>query len=163
MRPRADSRGERVRVERGNMPYSLVIQPLPELRIQWGTDSSMEAVQMTRVLPISMRQEPSEVRMKSGVIFTGRIWSAERLSERKIFSGISSQSSVIGCENIVREGGENRATEDRVSRTTATEEPKKDEPKNKGKRSEGRRDNTIWRGRNGRGSRGGRSNRWSDR
>src|SRR3954447_9378213 len=94
----------------------------------------MDAVQMTRVLPISMRQEPSEVRMKSGVILTGRIWSAERLSERKIFSGISSQSSVIGCENIVREGTReqsNRRSGQQNNCNRRTEEGRTEEQKAK--------------------------------
>jgi len=47
-----DSRGVRVRVERGSMPYSLVTQPLPRLRRNCGTESSMVAVQITRVLPV---------------------------------------------------------------------------------------------------------------
>ena len=81
-RPRLLSRGERVSVERGSMPYSLVIQPLPWLRIQPGTVSSIEQVQITRVLPISIRHEPSAVRTKSRMIFAARIWSRARLSER---------------------------------------------------------------------------------
>jgi hypothetical protein len=64
------------------MLYSLEIHPLPELRMNWGTVSSIEAVQMTRVLPTSMRTEPSAVEMNSGVRTTGRSWSGERLSER---------------------------------------------------------------------------------
>ncbi len=42
----------------------------------------MEAVQITRVLPTSMRTEPSAVLMKPGMMLTGRIWSGVRLSER---------------------------------------------------------------------------------
>ena len=57
------SRGERVSVARGSMPYSAVTQPLPLLRRNCGTVSSIVAVQMTRVLPTSMRQEPSAVEM----------------------------------------------------------------------------------------------------
>ena len=49
------------------MLYSLEIQPLPVLRMNEGTVSSIEAVQMTRVLPTSIRTEPSAVVMKSGV------------------------------------------------------------------------------------------------
>ena len=82
MRPRADSRGVRVRVERGSMAYSPVIQPLPLLRIHAGTDSSTEAVQITRVLPSSISAEPSAVEMKSGIMLTGRICSGVRLSLR---------------------------------------------------------------------------------
>jgi len=81
-RPFVDSRGVRVRVERGNIAYSLVIQPLPRPLMNFGTDSSTLAVQMTRVLPTSMRTEPSAVEIKSGIILTGRICSGVRLSDR---------------------------------------------------------------------------------
>ena len=64
------------------MAYSQVTQPLPELRMKWGTVSSMDAVQITRVFPTSNSTEPSAVEMKSGTIFTGRIWSRARLSLR---------------------------------------------------------------------------------
>src|SRR5258708_4760907 len=97
-RPLADSRAVRVRVARGNIPYSLEIHPLPELRRNEGTVSSTEAVQITRVLPTSMRAEPSAVEMKSGVMVTGRIWSGARLSLRKIIAAILNEeaSSVRG-------------------------------------------------------------------
>ncbi len=49
----------RVVVDRGSMPYSAVTQPFPELRLNGGTRSSTLAVQITRVLPASMRTEPS--------------------------------------------------------------------------------------------------------
>src|SRR5439155_24775542 len=87
-RPRLDSRAVRVRVERGSIPYSAVIHPLPLLRRKVGTDSSTEAVQITRVLPSSISTEPSAVEMKSGTMFKGRIWSVARLSERKTIGGI---------------------------------------------------------------------------
>jgi hypothetical protein len=64
------------------MLYSLDIHPLPVLRMNCGTVSSIEAVQMTRVLPTSINADPSAVVMKSGIIFTGRSWSGERLSDR---------------------------------------------------------------------------------
>src|SRR5215813_8355375 len=83
-RPRVASRGVRVSVDRGNMLYSAVIQPLPEPFRNEGTVSSIEAVQITRVFPTSIRADPSAVETKSGVMFTGRICSAARLSERKI-------------------------------------------------------------------------------
>jgi hypothetical protein len=82
MRPRAASRGVRVNVERGSIPYSLVIHPLPLFRIHDGTVSSTDAVQITRVFPNSMRADPSAVDMKSGIRFTGRICSGMRLSLR---------------------------------------------------------------------------------
>ncbi len=70
--PRSDSRGERVRVARGSIPYSAVTQPRPELRIQPGTPVSMVALHRTRVLPVSMRTEPSAVATKFVVKRTGR-------------------------------------------------------------------------------------------
>jgi hypothetical protein len=45
------------------MPYSAVIQPLPLLRRKGGTRSSNFAVHITRVLPISIKTEPSAVLM----------------------------------------------------------------------------------------------------
>ena len=51
-----------------------------------GTLSSMEAVQITRVLPTSISAEPSAVEINSGIMFTGRICSGARLSERKNMS-----------------------------------------------------------------------------
>src|ERR1700753_4343910 len=82
-RPRLASRGVRVRVERGSMLYSAVTQPLPDPLVKPGTVSSIDAVQITRVLPTSISAEPSAVEMNSGMMFTGRICSGERLSERK--------------------------------------------------------------------------------
>src|SRR5689334_14504944 len=68
------------------MLYSAVIHPLPVPFIKPGTLSSMEAVQITRVLPTSISVEPSAVEMNSGIMFTGRICSGVRLSERKNMS-----------------------------------------------------------------------------
>jgi hypothetical protein len=51
--------------------------------MNWGTVSSIDAVQMTRVLPISISTDPSAVEMNSGVMVTGRSCSGERLSDRK--------------------------------------------------------------------------------
>ena len=62
----------RGKVEGGSMADALEIHPVPLLRRNWGTLSSTEAVQITRVLPTSMRAEPSAVEMKSGVMLTGR-------------------------------------------------------------------------------------------
>jgi hypothetical protein len=45
-----------------------------------GTPSSTVAVQITRVFPNSISTLPSAVEIKSGVIFSGRIWSALRPS-----------------------------------------------------------------------------------
>src|SRR5882762_9732993 len=66
------------------MPYSPVTQPLPWPFINDGTPSSTVAVQITRVLPISISTLPSALVIKSGVIFTGRSWSWARPSLRKV-------------------------------------------------------------------------------
>ena len=58
-RPRVDSRGLRVCVERGSMAYSAVIQPC-SVRCRWGGwVSSTLAAHSTRVLPTSIRADPS--------------------------------------------------------------------------------------------------------
>jgi hypothetical protein len=72
----------RVSVARGIIAYSLEIHPLPEFRINGGTVSSIDAVQITRVFPTSISTDPSAVVIKSGMIETGRNWSVLRLSER---------------------------------------------------------------------------------
>src|SRR3979490_1824288 len=66
------------------MPYSPVTQPFPWPFRNEGTPSSTVAVQITRVLPISISTLPSALVIKSGVIFTGRIWSWARPSLRKV-------------------------------------------------------------------------------
>src|ERR1700675_2078144 len=65
------------------MPYSAVTHPLPSPFKHEGTPSSTVAVQITRVLPISISTLPSALVIKSGVIFTGRNWSWARPSLRK--------------------------------------------------------------------------------
>ena len=70
----------RVRVERGSMAYSAVTQPRPWPRSQGGTRSSMLAEQMTFVLPISIKAEPSAKDWKPGVMVVGLIWSSFRPS-----------------------------------------------------------------------------------
>ena len=72
--PRSDSLGVRVTVERGNIEYSAVTQPRPELRSQPGTPCSMVAQVSTRVLPSETRTEPSAVCTKPGVRVSGRSW-----------------------------------------------------------------------------------------
>jgi hypothetical protein len=59
VRPESFPRGILVWQERGSIPYSAVTQPVPEPFKNGGTESSTEAVQMTLVLPISIKQEPS--------------------------------------------------------------------------------------------------------
>src|SRR5581483_11564941 len=53
------SRGTRVRVARGSIAYSAVIQPRPLPLRQPGTPSSTVAAQRTRVSPNDTRHEPS--------------------------------------------------------------------------------------------------------
>src|SRR5712664_1304559 len=89
-------------VERGSIPYSPDIHPLPELRKNAGTVSSTDAVQMTRVLPISISAEPSAVEMKSGTMLTGRICSGVRLSLRKIIRGNSNSRRQDHAQGGVR-------------------------------------------------------------
>ncbi len=60
-RPLVTSRGVRVAVARGSIEYSAVTHPLPAPRRKPGTLSSIDAVQSTRVLPISISAEPSAV------------------------------------------------------------------------------------------------------
>ena len=65
-RPWVTSRGLRLPVEAGSIPYSAVTQPRPEPAIQRGTLSCTEAVQMTRVSPIEISAEPLAVRTNPG-------------------------------------------------------------------------------------------------
>ncbi len=95
--PRSDSRGVRVRVARGSIPYSAVTQPRPELRIQLGTPVSMVALQRTRVLPLSMSTEPSAVATNPGVKRTGRRASAARPSGRKTWLGAAVEDAAEDC------------------------------------------------------------------
>ncbi len=67
-RPFETSRCFRSPVDAGSIPYSAVTQPRPFPAIHFGTDSSTEAVQITRVPPIEMSAEPVAVRMKPGSI-----------------------------------------------------------------------------------------------
>src|SRR5215207_204811 len=80
--PAEDSRCVRVVVARGSIPYSAVTQPLPCPRRNGGTRSSMEAAQITRVLPTSMRTEPSGCNWKWGVMRVRRRSPGDRESAR---------------------------------------------------------------------------------
>ena len=80
--PADDSRCVRVVVARGSMPYSAVTQPLPWPRRNGGTRSSIEAAQMTRVLPTSIRTEPSACSWKCGVMRVRRRSPGDRESAR---------------------------------------------------------------------------------
>jgi hypothetical protein len=51
---------------------------VPRPSIQRGTDSSTDAVQMTRVSPCAMSAEPVAVGTKPVVIVVGRSWAAVR-------------------------------------------------------------------------------------
>ena len=63
---------ERVFVARGSMLYSAVTQPVPLPRRCGGTRSSMEAEQITTVLPIEMMAEPSAHFWTPSSIFRSR-------------------------------------------------------------------------------------------
>jgi hypothetical protein len=77
-RPFVASRCLREPVDAGSIPYSAVTQPVPRPSIQRGTDSSTEAVQMTRVSPCAIRAEPVAVGTKPVWIVVGRSWPAVR-------------------------------------------------------------------------------------
>ncbi len=77
-RPLVMSRALRSAVEAGSIPYSAVTQPLPRPRIQPGTLSCTEAVQITRVSPTLISAEPEAVRTNPGSMVIGRGWSAPR-------------------------------------------------------------------------------------
>ena len=68
---------------RGSIEYSPVTQPSPESRFQRGTPSVKEATHRTRVLPNSMRTEPSPVPDQPRVMETGRSWDGVRPSARR--------------------------------------------------------------------------------
>jgi hypothetical protein len=59
-------------VEAGSIAYSEVTQPRPLPSSQRGTESLIEAVQITRVSPCEISAEPSAVRTNPGSIVTGR-------------------------------------------------------------------------------------------
>ena len=81
--PWVESRWLRVTVDRGSIEYSAVTQPpLPLPRRKAGTLSSTLTEQITRVLPSSIRAEPSAKLRNPGVIFTGRSASQLRPSAR---------------------------------------------------------------------------------
>src|SRR5687767_4063703 len=64
------------------MEYSAVTHPVPFPFKKGGTFSSIEAVQMTLVSPISIRTDPSACLMKFLVTLTGRSCSLRRPSAR---------------------------------------------------------------------------------
>ena len=86
-RPFSDSREERVLVARGSIAYSAVTQPLPSPLSQRGTPSVKDAVHSTRVLPNSMRAEPSALRDQPRVMVMGRSSLRARPSSRVAVMG----------------------------------------------------------------------------
>src|SRR5215471_169375 len=72
IRPVLASRWPRSCVERGSIEYSAVTQPWPEPRRCAGTRSSTLAVIQTRVLPVSIRQEPSACTLTPSSTLVGR-------------------------------------------------------------------------------------------
>ena len=81
-RPFDTSRCLRSPVEAGSIPYSAVTQPRPLPCIHFGTFSSTDAVQITRVPPIDISADPDAVETKPGSIFTSRSASGARPSWR---------------------------------------------------------------------------------
>ena len=80
--PVRDSRPFREPVEPGNMPYSPVTHPLPELVSHGGTPSSTHAVQRTFVRPNETSTEPFGWSLKCRTKETLRISSSRRPSGR---------------------------------------------------------------------------------
>ena len=70
--PALASRGVRVEVEAGSIPYSAVSQPWPLPASQRGTPSSIVAAHSTRVRPKEIRAEPWACSTKSGTISSAR-------------------------------------------------------------------------------------------
>ena len=83
-RPRVTSRGLRLPVEAGSMPYSAVSQPPPDASRHAGHAATSDAVQITRVPPIEISADPSALRTKPGSISTGRSSSRARPSWRGV-------------------------------------------------------------------------------
>ena len=81
-RPRETSRGLRLPVDAGSIPYSAVSQPPPDASRQPGTESTTEAVQITRVPPTAISADPCALRTKPGSIWTVRSSSGARPSAR---------------------------------------------------------------------------------
>jgi hypothetical protein len=65
-------------VDRGNIPYSAVTQPLPEFRIQGGTLASTVALHSTCVFPNLTKHEPSAYGENPVLKTTDLISSGER-------------------------------------------------------------------------------------
>src|SRR5262245_24703109 len=64
------------------MSYSAVTQPFPEASRHLGTSSSTQAVQRTRVLPLSIMTEPGTPRRTFRWMWIGRSWLGRRPSGR---------------------------------------------------------------------------------
>ena len=85
-RPLDTSRALRSPVDAGSIPYSAVTQPVPRPAIQRGTDSSTDAVQITRVSPWVMSAEPVADGTKPGSMRVGRTPSGSRPYERELMA-----------------------------------------------------------------------------
>ena len=105
----AASRRVRVCVERGSMPYSAVIQPLPLPLRNAGTPSSTLAVHSTRVSPSSTSTEPSACRVKPRVMRSGRSWSGDARSGDAAWSDLEGKGAIIAmCAGDRRRRAEQR-------------------------------------------------------
>src|SRR5262245_52156338 len=101
--PALASRCVRVDVARGSMPYSAVTQPLPVLRRNGGTRSSMLAVQTTLVRPTSMSTDPSACARNPGVMVVGRGSPGERPSMRVMYDPVHALGERMPQVHMTRE------------------------------------------------------------
>src|SRR4051794_24403960 len=101
IRPRTDSRSERVLVDAGNIAYSAVTQPSPLPLRQRGTPSEADAAHSTRVRPNSTRTDPAAWSSQRRVRVTGRSSSSARPSARAGLSGMTA-TLLTGARPLVR-------------------------------------------------------------
>lgn len=80
------------------MEYSAVTHPEPRPAIQRGTESSMVAVQMTLVSPISIKHDPSAYGMNPGVRRTARSSAASLPSDLKATALLGHLQRSVLCD-----------------------------------------------------------------
>src|SRR5262245_5139408 len=117
------SRGFRLSVEAGSIPYSAVIHPCPFPSSHWGTECSMLTVQRTRVSPNETRTDPGVFARKRRWNDTGRSWSAARPSDRGTFLFLLGRSGagLLGLPLLGQVVDELRQLERAVDRVVAHE------------------------------------------
>src|SRR3954454_6730509 len=101
IRPRTDSRSERVLVDAGSIAYSAVTQPSPLPLRHRGTPSDADAAHSTRVRPNSTRTDPAAWSSQCRVNVTGRSSSSARPSARAGLSGMTA-TLLTGTGPLVR-------------------------------------------------------------